>query len=81
MGGSSGRNFTTVDRDNDRSPAVNCAEFRKGAWWYDICMNDANLNGFYHTQNPLVNWNGITWMRWKGNNHSLKSTEMKMKRV
>ena len=76
----SGKSFTTFDRDNDGSPTINCAEFRKGAWWHDICL-DANLNGFYHIENPLIQMDGISWVPWKDNWHSLKSTLMKIKRV
>ena len=75
----SGKMFSTKDKDNDNSVG-NCAEFKQGAWWYDNC-NDSNLNGFYHTDNPTTNRTGISWRRWKGHNHSLKSTTMKIRRA
>ena len=75
----SGKMFTTKDKDNDNS-ASNCAEYAIGAWWYDMCK-DSNLNGVYHTRNPTTNKTGITWMRWKGHYHSLKSTTMKIRRA
>ena len=75
----SGKMFTTKDKDNDNSNA-NCAEYAIGAWWYDGCK-DSNLNGFYHTENPTTNNTGISWYRWKGHKHSLKSTTMKIRRA
>ena len=80
----SGKMFTTKDKDNDNS-VDNCEELAKGAWWYDGCK-DSNLNRFHHTgflerisshRKPT----GISWYRWKGHKHSLKSTTMKIRRA
>ncbi|KAH8282233.1 hypothetical protein KR054_006268, partial [Drosophila jambulina] len=32
-----GMQFTTKDRDNDRSIKFNCALYYYGAWWFDDC--------------------------------------------
>ncbi|KAH8282232.1 hypothetical protein KR054_006267, partial [Drosophila jambulina] len=34
-----GMQFSTKDRDNDRSTNMNCAVYWKGAWWYDSCFH------------------------------------------
>ncbi|XP_033638492.1 ficolin-3-like [Asterias rubens] len=39
-----GRPFTTKDLDNDAKDNTNCAEIRKGAWWFTHCFR-AHLNG------------------------------------
>ncbi|KAH8293181.1 hypothetical protein KR044_010118 [Drosophila immigrans] len=31
------RKFTTFDRDNDLWATGNCAEYNRGAWWYNNC--------------------------------------------
>ncbi|XP_022790924.1 techylectin-5B-like [Stylophora pistillata] len=66
--------FTTKDRDNDVDNSKNCAVY-KGGWWYNYCHN-ANPNGLYqgggHAQ-------GITWESFRGQDYSLKHTEMKLR--
>ncbi|XP_072050800.1 uncharacterized protein [Amphiura filiformis] len=69
--------FSTFDRDHDDwGTSYNCAENNKGGWWYTDC-GFSNLNGeylgYYHQ--------GITWLNWKNNWDSMKTTEMKMRFV
>ena len=67
--------FSTPDRDNDAHPALHCAHFRRGAWWYNSCAY-SNLNGLYlsgQTSNS-----GIRWRTWKGG-VSIPYTEMKLR--
>ena len=68
--------FTTKDRDNDRRSSHNCAMSYTGAWWFNNC-HPSNLNGKYLGEK--LDWKGIVWHRFKGNNLSLKFTEMKLR--
>ena len=73
-----GREFSTHDRDNDRSGDGNCAVDWQGAWWYDRC-HVSNLNGLY-----LSGASDNKGMRWYTFNtavgsYSLKWSEMKLK--
>lgn len=66
--------FTTKDKDNDQWK--NCADLRKGAWWYNRCIR-SNLNGIYGKRN-----NGqIFWLTWRSVRESLKSTKMMIKKT
>ena len=60
-----GMSFTTKDRDNDEN-GRNCAEIRRGAWWYKSCVY-SDLNSNYGD-------NSYTWY-WS----NLKGSEMKLK--
>ncbi|XP_051858640.1 ficolin-1-like [Drosophila albomicans] len=62
-------NFSTYDRDNDASDK-NCAEERKGAWWYKNCTR-AQFTGIYNGTSSL----GIYWSEFR-NKTSLKKTIM-----
>ncbi|XP_063411544.1 microfibril-associated glycoprotein 4-like [Mytilus trossulus] len=73
-----GMMFSTIDRDNDKSPD-NCAKRFKGAWWYHAC-HKANLNGAYLGGQIPSYADGIIWYTWKGYDYSLKSTKMMIKR-
>ena len=67
--------FTTLDRDNDNHGSLQCADFRRGAWWYNACSY-SNLNGLYLSgQNNI---HGVEWHTWK-NQVSIPFTEMKIK--
>ena len=77
-----GRQFTTYDVDNDDRPTVNCAELRRGAWWYwwyGPC-SDSNLNGEYHPSASAPKETGIYWVDWYGFGYSLKATTMMIQR-
>nr|XP_039259588.1 ryncolin-1-like [Styela clava] len=70
--------FTTQDSDNVGFTG-NCALVRKGAWWFDNGCGYLNLNGIYYKDGRIDN-TGIYWWYWKGNFHSLKFTEMKLRK-
>lgn len=68
--------FTTKDKDNDKK-GYNCAQHRKGAWWYKYCFS-SNLNGLYLS----AGWRsltGIIWSEWKKDWRSMKNAEMKIR--
>ena len=71
------RPFSTYDRDNDAN-SRNCASWFKGAWWYGSC-HDANLNGQYLRGTHSSYADGVNWRLWKGEQYSLKFTEMKIR--
>ena len=75
----SNQKFSTRDRDNDMSP-VSCAQYYEGAWWYHEC-HDSNLNGLYLSGPQSSNANGVNWRTFRGNQYSLKISEMKLRRV
>ena len=79
MGRHNGYKFTTKDIDNDGYSA-NCALLCKGGWWYDYCHN-SNLNGLYLGGDHSTEGDGVNWRYWKGYYYSLKSTEMKVRRL
>ena len=74
-----GMKFSTRDNDNDNS-STNCAQDHNGAWWFNACQQ-SHLNAPYYT-NPTeaATWRGILWLDWKGNDYTLKFTEMKTRR-
>ncbi|XP_045156939.1 techylectin-5B-like [Mercenaria mercenaria] len=73
-----GREFSTIDRDNDESARM-CAKTYRGAWWYSNC-HASNLNGFYYNGANSPARECINWYYWKGTNtYSLKHVEMKLR--
>lgn len=63
--------FSTIDRDNDKSPNQNCASQSGGGWWHDDCSH-SRLNGKFDG----AGWTGIAWStRWH-----MKFVEMKIKK-
>jgi len=74
-----GHPFSTKDQDNDNW-SKNCAEYRKGAWWYVSC-GYSSLNGPYRHGKISTPYVGVTWFHWKGHSYSLKRAEMKIRPV
>ncbi|XP_063443193.1 microfibril-associated glycoprotein 4-like [Mytilus trossulus] len=74
-----GMPFTTFDRDSDLDHR-NCALTVNGAWWFTNCF-ESHLNGHYFIRTPSKAWRGIIWKDWKGPNHSLRATEMMIRRL
>ncbi|XP_033638497.1 ryncolin-1-like [Asterias rubens] len=74
-----GQSFTTKDQDNDEH-SHNCANKRKGAWWYKSCLR-SHLNGYYYKDEDFQQNKGIQWNTWKGRNYSLKKCSMKLRQV
>ncbi|XP_041374682.1 microfibril-associated glycoprotein 4-like [Gigantopelta aegis] len=75
----SGLPFSSRDKDLDKLP-TNCAETYHGAWWYNNCLA-SNLNGLY-LRGPSETFDyGVLWLSWKGFYYSLKTTEMKMRKM
>ena len=71
--------FSTKDSDSDLHSTSNCATEFKGAWWFNRCLY-SDLNGQYYTSSANVPiWHGVHWYHWKGNKHSLKFSEMKLR--
>lgn len=79
---SNGMMFSTSDKDNDNYNS-NCAELRKGPWWYDDCAF-ANLNGQYYV-NGDTQRDGMFWQTWYGGVHrnytNVRKSEMKIRRL
>ncbi|KAM4539225.1 uncharacterized protein tnxbb isoform 1-T1 [Odontesthes bonariensis] len=68
------RVFSTKDRDP--APFITrCAMSYRAGWWYKNC-HEANLNGLYGID---VKHQGVIWTSWKGKEHSIQFTEMKMR--
>ena len=77
MTNSNNTKFTTRDNDNDQYGS-NCATSAEGAWWYNECSTDANLNGVYH-DSAVTGSNTVSWYRWKNNTESLQFVEIKIR--
>ncbi|XP_062607006.1 ficolin-1-A-like [Saccostrea cucullata] len=71
-----GAQFYTKDHDT----SGHCAQASKGGWWYNNC-HYSNLNGMYLSGNHVSYADGINWKTWHGYHYSLKTTEMKIKRL
>ena len=74
-----GGKFSTKDRDRDFKSG-SCAAQYQGAWWYKSC-HQSNLNGRYLFGPHGATATGVNWYHFKGHNHSLKRTEMKIRPV
>ena len=75
-----GRQFSTIDQDNDSYYRRSCAVVYKGAWWYGAC-HASNLNGAYLNGAHKSYADGVEWKAWHGYHYSLQFTEMKMRPV
>nr|XP_022301973.1 techylectin-5A-like [Crassostrea virginica] len=71
-----GHQFHTKDRDD----GSRCAQRYTGAWWYNAC-HESNLNGLYLNGSHRSYADGSEWYAWHGYHFSLKSTEMKIRRL
>ena len=71
--------FSTKDKENDTADGRHCAKFFSGAWWFKNCYR-AHLNAPYIRGGTAPAWQGIIWYTFKGEQHSLKFTEMKVRR-
>uniref|UniRef100_A0A803JBK4 Ficolin-1-B n=1 Tax=Xenopus tropicalis TaxID=8364 RepID=A0A803JBK4_XENTR len=69
--------FQTKDVDNDESDS-NCAESFKGAWWYHDCYSSC-LNGEYLRGEHDEADGGVNWGEFRGNDYSLKVSEIKFR--
>ncbi|XP_044058718.1 microfibril-associated glycoprotein 4-like [Siniperca chuatsi] len=75
-----GQKFSTFDKDQD-SWSGNCARLYLGAFWYNACHH-ANPNGVYHWgADKTLFAVGVECFFWKGNDYSLKTISMKIRRV
>lgn len=74
-----GLQFTTLDRDNDQSPEINCAKYISSGWWFEQCFS-ANLNGIYYSDVTFFPDSrvpdGILYRAWQGLNTPLKTVVM-----
>ncbi|XP_052562851.1 angiopoietin-related protein 1-like [Culex pipiens pallens] len=71
-----GMGFSTFDADHDLHPE-NCAEFRRGAWWYRYC-NESNLNALYMRG---LNETSMFWLTFRDHFYGLKRTRMMIRAV
>lgn len=71
-----GATFSTKDKGSS------CAKSAFGAWWYKSCTH-SNLNGEYlRGKTPGLNTRrGVSWYHWTGVNHSLKRSEMMIRKM
>lgn len=75
-----GLKFSTYDQDSTQG-LTDCAKLYRGAWWYRRCSH-SSLNGEYiKGTNGTANKNmGVNWEKFKGDNYSLKSASMMLRR-
>jgi len=66
--------FSTKDKDNDKS-SKQCAREKKGGWWYKDC-SESNLTGQYLYGKTTKKSGGMTWNSWRGDKYSLEIVRM-----
>ena len=69
-----GMPFSSLGRDNDRSPS-HCANKYKAGWWFNSCVA-SNLNGLY--SGASIVGQGMGWYTWR-DWEQLKKSEMKIR--
>ena len=73
-----GKQFSTIDRDNDEFSSGSCADIYNGGWWYGAC-HSSNLNGKYLNGSHATYADGIEWSRTWTYYYSLIEVEMRLK--
>lgn len=69
--------FSTYDRDNDKTSSYHCAYSRNyGGWWYNNCGDYYNLNGPYDKYRVRSWYNALNW----GANR-MTATEILVRRI
>ena len=71
------KQFTTQDHDPTDDQR---AKKKRGAWWFKDGF-ESHLNGEYKEGGASNSKEGLFWKDWRGENCSLKMTEMKIKRL
>nr|XP_033802117.1 microfibril-associated glycoprotein 4-like [Geotrypetes seraphini] len=79
LSGHNGYNFSTFDRDQDKS-TDNCANIFGGAFWYSAC-HCTNPNGLYLRGHHTSYANGMNWSAWRGYFYSMHTMEFKTRPV
>ena len=75
--------FSTFDADNDLSASTNCAEYVRGANWWNKCGRN-NINGPYEENiKNIKNNRFIVWSDWRtsGKKAALKTTKLMVRPV
>ena len=74
-----GMKFSTFDRDNDEWDDNSCANKYESGFWFNGCFY-ASLNHPYRHSSAVSGVRlGIIWKAFKGEEYSLKFTELKMR--
>ncbi|XP_058127804.1 angiopoietin-1-like [Anopheles ziemanni] len=74
---SQGTKFSTKDSDNDNHSTLQCAEYKKGAWWHNQCSY-ANLNGPYGN---LEGDKAMYWYHFKNDYRGMAYTRMMLREI
>ena len=70
--------FSAKDKDQDTKKYESCAQKHTGAFWHADCHH-VNINGQYLKGQNDQGGKGATWMAFKGQSYSLKTTQMKFR--
>lgn len=74
-----GMKFSTYDVDNDLGD-INCAIEYQAGMWYRGC-HKLLLTGEYHTEPACLYGKGVVWSTFRGQEQSLKFSEMKLRKI